>query len=310
MKNDGKHLEGLIALVEKLHLPSGFEVKTNERVFDDSGNQIAEFDIRIQGKIGTAQFSWLIECRDRPSDGPAPGAWIEQLVGRKERFQFSRVTAVSTTGFAHGAIRFAEQKGIETRKVTALAPECFADWLSFDKLQWLQRWVRLDDARLLIDPNESEDRQQALRVKLEEIGPNRPLLRAIDSGSEVSVYDAFNMALDSQPQLLADAGSNKSTKPVNLRARFPDDSSHFVVETSCGLVRIREIVFRGELSAIRSEIPLGQATEYAHVPTGKAISQTAAFPFDAFGMSLSLDVHKLVEPGEVHVVLRNVGPRT
>ena len=92
---DGKQLEALVAFVEKALLPEGFEVRANERVYNDEGAQIAELDVEIRGRIGSTNISWLIECRDRPGDGPAPGAWIEQLVGRRTRFGFNK--AVSYT---------------------------------------------------------------------------------------------------------------------------------------------------------------------------------------------------------------------
>ena len=71
MSRDGKRLESLVAFVEKTLVPEGFSVTTSDRVFNDDGVQIAEFDVLIQGKIGTSDFQWLIECRDRPASGAA-----------------------------------------------------------------------------------------------------------------------------------------------------------------------------------------------------------------------------------------------
>src|SRR3954468_8363390 len=113
MSTDGTDLEKLVAFVEKALLPQGFEVRSNKRVYNDDGIQIAEFDIEVRGQVGSGPISWLIECRDRPECGPAPGSWIEQLVGRRMRFGFNKVTAVSTTGFAKGARDFANAHGIE-----------------------------------------------------------------------------------------------------------------------------------------------------------------------------------------------------
>ena len=120
MSNTGKQLESLVKEIEKYLLPDTFKISSNDRIFNDDGVQIAEFDIRISGKVGSTNFNWLIECRDRPSNGAAPGSWIEQLVGRRDRFNFDKVTAVSTTGFAEEAIKYAKSKGIELRTVSEI----------------------------------------------------------------------------------------------------------------------------------------------------------------------------------------------
>lgn len=113
--NDGSELERLVKIIEGCVLSKGFSVESRKPVYNDRGIQIAELDIVITGKIGSATFKWLIECRDRPSDGPAPGSWIEQLAGRRSRFNFDKVMAVSTTGFAIGAKEEAERTGIDLR---------------------------------------------------------------------------------------------------------------------------------------------------------------------------------------------------
>ncbi len=99
--DDGESLEHLVTMIEASLAPSGFTVETRKRVYED-GVQIAELDIIITGRVGTSSFTGLIECRDRPSGGAAPVSWIEQLVGRRDRFKLSSVMAVSTTGFAPG----------------------------------------------------------------------------------------------------------------------------------------------------------------------------------------------------------------
>jgi hypothetical protein len=101
----GKEIEELVATIEALPLPRGFTVTKNTRVYNDHGVQAAELDVEIRGKLGSADIAWLMECRNRPREGPAPGAWIEQLMGRRDRFNFNKVTAVSTTGFTEGANR-------------------------------------------------------------------------------------------------------------------------------------------------------------------------------------------------------------
>jgi hypothetical protein len=71
--NSGKELEKLVQEIERSLLSSDFEVTLNKPEFDDAGNQLAEFDIVISGRLGSSLVKWLIECRDRPSQGPAPG---------------------------------------------------------------------------------------------------------------------------------------------------------------------------------------------------------------------------------------------
>ena len=118
--NSGKELEQLVQEIERSLLSADFEVTLNTTEFDDSNNQLAEFDIVISGRLGSCLVKWLIECRDRPSQGPAPGAWIEQLAARKRRFNFDKVIAVSTTGFAKGISEYAESEGVLLRSVKRL----------------------------------------------------------------------------------------------------------------------------------------------------------------------------------------------
>jgi hypothetical protein len=120
MTNMGKEVEALVRDIEQQFLPQGFKVEPRQRLYDEAGEQIAELDIVISGALGSSGVKWLIECRDRPSAGPAPVSWIEQLVGRRERFQFDRVFAVSTTGFSSAAKDFAKTKNVILRTVTRI----------------------------------------------------------------------------------------------------------------------------------------------------------------------------------------------
>ena len=153
MRQDGRQLEALVEFVERTLLPQGYGVKTNRRIYNDDGVQIAELDVEVRGKVGSTDFAWLIECRDRPSEGPAPGSWIEQLVGRRTRFLFNKVTAVSTTGFAPGAIEFARAQGIELREVKALAAEEFRDWLVMSYISQMDHGGTLRSAVIVLGEN-------------------------------------------------------------------------------------------------------------------------------------------------------------
>lgn len=117
----GKELEDIVAAIEQAMVPNGFKVDVRKPIFDEGGKQIAEFDIEISGKLGTIPVHLLIECRDRPSQGKQPVSWIEQLVGRRDRFKFASVVAVSTTSFAGPAIDYAKSAGIILRNVTKIS---------------------------------------------------------------------------------------------------------------------------------------------------------------------------------------------
>jgi hypothetical protein len=49
VRSDGKDLEALVALIEKLHLPEGFKISPNQRVYNEQGTQIAELDVWLKG---------------------------------------------------------------------------------------------------------------------------------------------------------------------------------------------------------------------------------------------------------------------
>lgn len=109
------HSEELHGLLDRIKEFVRAEVTANKTEFDDVGDQLAEFDIVISGRVGSLVVKWLIECRDRPSEGAGPGSWIEQLAARKTRFNFDKVIAVSTTGFAKGISEYAERQGVNLR---------------------------------------------------------------------------------------------------------------------------------------------------------------------------------------------------
>jgi Restriction endonuclease len=127
LRNDGKNLEELVAEIERIVAKAGKTIEVNKRFYDDQGVQIAEFDIFITFSSDLGDHKWLIECRDRPSKGPADVDWIEKLVGRKSLNQLDRVIAVSTTDFSPGAKHWAEKGNIELRTVNQVeTPE---SWL-------------------------------------------------------------------------------------------------------------------------------------------------------------------------------------
>lgn len=307
MISDGKQLEALVAYVEKTLLPDGFKVTMNERVFNDEGIQIAEFDIEIRGKIGSTEIAWLIECRDRPTSGPAPGSWIEQLVGRRTRFGFNKVTAVSTTGFTAGATEFALAQGIELREVKTLAPEEFSDWLFIKHVHHIERHTTLRHASFLLDTSEPKERQLALANLLSSIDGNAAILKSSKTGETTTAALAFSAAVGGIEVVFDDLTKNGPGKEIRLQANYTDED-HFVIDTSEGPIQLRAIVFEGELRLKETLVPLMVTAEYRRAGSGEVISQVASFaPQSILGMKFSTELHKMTETGETHVLLRRLG---
>jgi hypothetical protein len=307
MAADGKQLEALVSFVEKTLLPQGFDLKTNERVYNDDGVQIAEFDIEIRGKVGSTTIAWLIECRDRPGDGPAPGSWIEQLVGRRTRFGFNKVTAVSTTGFATGAIEFAQSQGIELREVKGLSPEEFTGWLVVRHLQHIERVSGLRHATILVGEEESEERKHALLEIISNAAGDAAFLKSSKTRESIAPASAFSAAVGEVRTLFDDLVPNGPERKVQLHVTYANDEDHFVVETPIGAIRVQAIVFEGELRIKETLVPLAVTAEYRHAEAGRPISQLAAFaPQAIHGMKFSMEMHRVAESGETHIVLRRL----
>jgi hypothetical protein len=131
------------------------------------------------------------------------------------------------------------------------------------------------------------------------------LLRSIKTGEKSSPLAVFSAEVSSRPEFFEDVGANQHGKPIRFTVRYPNDGDHYVVDTDHGPVRVQAIRFEGELSLKTKEVPVGHLTEYANTRDGNPISQSAAFEFQACDRNLSLEMHKIVETGETHLVLRS-----
>jgi hypothetical protein len=297
---DGKQLEALVNFIESILLPEGFEVEPRERVLDNEGRQIAEFDVIIRGKVGSTDFMWLIECRDRPSTGPAPGSWIEQLVGRRDRFSINKVTAVSTTGFAPGAKEYAESRGIELREVRTVTPSDFK-WIECGEMTYFKMISKLKWCRLLLNESEDPERVAALRTRI--IG-SEPVSLRTSQGADVTPQQAFRAALEQAGNFFEGLLEGQS-RTIRIDAKYPSD--RFEVATSAGPVKLPAIRFAGEIRIEKEILPLITAKRYQRNSDSGAISQLAAFaPIETASGSFALELHRMGEDGETHVLLRRL----
>jgi hypothetical protein len=97
---------------------------------------------------------------------------------------------------------------------------------------------------------------------------------------------------------------NGPGKKVTLYNTYPE-GDHYVIETEEGAIDIREICFCGELSIEEKLVPLAVTSTYEHFGNGGLISQYAAFaPQEMPGGKFSLELHRIGEDGETHILLR------
>lgn len=302
---DGKALEDLVARIESLLVPQGFTVPKNRREYNDNGVAIGEFDITIHGNVGSTPISCLIECRNRPSAGPAPASWIQQLVGRRRQFGFDKVIAVSTTGFAAGAEEFAGKEGVDLREMSQLIqlPPDLASWLGTRILHSREVRHTLNAARLHIGEHETPERERAATTLVSRTSSKAPFLRETKTGQMISVVDAFQVAVQQQPELYSGLVPNGSSKHVKFVGNYRDDEDHYVLDTPVGPVRVTGIEFEGELSIIQTDVPLEELSEYRRIGNKDAISQTASFALPVRERIIKIDLHHLTQSGQTCIAI-------
>lgn len=305
---DGRQLEGLVAFVEQLNLPENFDIEINKQIIGESGVIEAELDILISGKIGSAKFQWLIECRDRPSSGAAPTSWIEQLIGRRDRLQINKVTAVSTQPFSKPAIALAKLKGIDLRNVKSLSKAEFEHWLRMPSYKFNNRIAHLSDMQMLLPEGMSDNLAEAVTKQLIKFGSNDPIL--IKSLDRTKVYpkDAFLGAVELQG--LFDAiEANNEPRLVKFGVRYANPDDCFEIETELGFARIESIIFTGELSIRELDVPLESVVEYGNVEEGKSLSHTAMYESQLIGdKHWSLALHKDLQTDETKLFMVAANP--
>jgi hypothetical protein len=304
--SDGKRLESLVSYLEESLKPKGLTVEKNDKVFDDDGNQIAEFDIIVSGKFGSTEMKWLIECRDRPSSGAAPGSWIEQLVGRRDRFAFDKVTAVSTTGFAPGLIDYAKSKGIELRSVSEVSPEEFSGWFQTGSFPMHTSTYNLKHARVNISPDLPKEIREELLELLKKSDANSRILQIADTDAYHSLNIAFR-ALIEQQKLFDDIQPNGEAKKVKIHARYPNPDYRYLIQLPNGAICVDSINFIGELSITTTELPIAFSARYKDHISDTVHSEVVGYePMEAFGSQITMELHKIAETGEKHVTLRKI----
>lgn len=156
MPTSGRDHEDLVTRLEELLAPPGFTVRSQVHEWDETGELVAEFDVLVEGQIGDISTRILLECRDRPSAGPAPKSWIEQLMGRRIVHGFGKVWAVSTTGFTSPAVKTAQRHDIGLKTVERFSN--VTEELGVRKLNLKVYQVEVEDDTLTMTTDEGSSR--------------------------------------------------------------------------------------------------------------------------------------------------------
>jgi hypothetical protein len=293
MAKSGKNLEKLVRRIESYLLPIGFNVNSNDRIYNDEGVQVAEFDVEITGKLGSTDIKWLIECRDCPSDGPAPGSWIEQLVGRRDRFQFNKVTAVSTTGFSPGALKYAQESGIETRLVNSITVEDIWNWFRISELTYLDDHAHLHDVKLYFSDQLTSTEIQSIKKLLDKLTLNTPAFYSVKIGQIFTALSMFQLLLQKHPEVFSSAKSNPEGILYKFKVKLPTGENGFQINTENGTHQVLGIDFTAELTRNVHTFPIDSLFEYRATNKGGVIAQTARFQVDIKNERYEIDFEKI-----------------
>jgi hypothetical protein len=293
--SDGKQLENFVAFVEETLKPSGFTVEVNRKLHDDNGRQIAEFDVEVRGKVGTGQICWLIECRDRPSEGAAPKSWIEQLYGRQAFHKFNKITAVSTMGFSAGAREAAQQFNIELRELTSADPKDFA-WLAIEQLPITHRNYEITNVEMVFDEKFPGVATHELRGKTIPFDPQQPCLISKDNVA-ITPATVFLMLVD-QNGGWEKCQANGPHQEYSFSSNVDPDDPLLYLDGE-NKIPLTAIKFRSNLRVKTYQVT--PATYRYNATTGELISEFARFNTD---MGASVELHRLVGEPELRLVVR------
>lgn len=297
--NTGKELESLIHEIERILLPNGFNIETNVKKYEE-GIQIGELDLVISGPIGTGSISWLIECRDRPSEGPQPVSWIEQLMGRRDRYHFNKVTAVSTTGFSQGAISLANKENVELHTVAEVTSSDIITWwgqgsLTITEYSGLMFFVypTLDN---VIDLDTLE------RVKARHINPgNEKILVSTLNGETYSFQDAWSIAINKNLTLFDGLIPNSGTRKVILRTIYTNPQDRYCLVFEGKRIDILQIDFHAELRIIETQTPIYKILEVNDPINKKTIDQLVKYRFKILDHDIEFTSHKFTDSNSLGI---------
>ena len=305
MADTGESLERFVKAVEEALLPHGFSVSIREKVFDEQGIQVAEFDVVVSGILGSTDIEWLIECRDRPSEGPAPASWIEQLTGRRTRFGFNKVTAVSTTGFSPAAQAYAIESGIELRSLHEISLDNLRDWFNVEEFKAHLRHADMANCSLFVSALGEPLPQPRLDL-LVPPGPDTKFLIHTSTHDRMSLLDVWQGVLNQHPSLFEGISPGAARVRKSVDVNFTNPASRYMVEAEGQQLHVERISFEAEFYIEEYVVPINRVQEYSNLLEGSPIAQSVHYDFQVGQHTIELGFHRLTPPGSTGVYLQSL----
>jgi hypothetical protein len=250
-------------MVESMDLPKGFTVETNKPVYED-GHQIAELDILILGTIGTVTYKTLYECRDRPSEGRQGVSWIEQLVGRRGRLKVNAIVAVSTTGFAPAAEKFASESNIPLRNVEDVTADDILRGIPLTA-PVVYREASFFDVKVVMIPEDQtmeEIKSKGIEHERIQLKNDEKVIQNIDTGEQYSILSLWQR-LQGVYQAEIYGGVNKVGDSLEKVIEV-DESVLFPlrIEMRGQRCKIAQLVYTATVKMYMSDAPLAYCVSY------------------------------------------------
>jgi hypothetical protein len=291
-------LENFVRGIEEALAGQAVSIESNVKEFSEDGVQLAEFDLIVSGRLGSAEIQVLIECRDRPGSGSAPRSWIEQMIGRRLAGKFSHVIAVSTSGFSEAAKILAVAQKIEIRQVDRLDSKQVGRWIAEINFNFQQ--IRFDhfDASLDFHPGTSSRIRRAADKLLTNLKSSSKVFVRAGNG-EISLREIFER---SAKALHGEFCTWDVSAPVKIDIDFSNESHRTWLRTRSGLALLSRLSISARCTM--QAIPMETTTKgYYDSGTGKTISETIGFKLPVPDGELGVDVHLIPDGGTVKVAV-------
>jgi len=230
MEKDWREFEKLISRIEAALAPEGAKVESPDHIQDKVTGEMREVDAAIRYQIGTVPILITIECRDR--SGIEDVTWIEQIATKRENIGAAKTIAVSSSGFTAPAIKLAELKGIEIRRISDITDEEIKKLIVWKGFVGRLFRAEIVDVGVHLDGEEPTTPVRVstrVRALIKKGKFNAPVFCRCADGRFLSVVDFLEMMTG--PQDFADVPDDGTRVRKTYRADFRGSRGTIELET-------------------------------------------------------------------------------